>query len=94
MKRKELLKYLDDLATEGVTSKEELVALVCLEEFIMQNTKEEEKIPSLLKGVRMTHEFHGVNACWRPKESHGQAPAQPDTADDVAGCAKGVEHDT
>ena len=51
MKRKELLKYLDDLATEGVTSKEDLVALVCLEEFIIQNTKEEEKIPSLLKGV-------------------------------------------
>lgn len=51
MKRKELIKYLDDLATEGVDSKEKLVALVCLEEFIMQNTKEEEKIPSLLKGV-------------------------------------------
>ena len=51
MKRKELLKYLDDLTTEGVDSKEKLIALVCLEEFIMQNTKEEEKIPSLLKGA-------------------------------------------
>lgn len=41
----------------------------------------------------MTHEFHGVNACWRSKESHGQAPAQLaqrfDAADMATASAQG-----
>lgn len=52
MKRKDLLESLEILGeVMGITQDEYLKSYWMLHEFIMQNTKEEEKIPSLLKGV-------------------------------------------
>ena len=52
MKRKDLLASLETLGVVmGITEKEYLASYWMLHEFIIQNTKEEEKIPSLLKGV-------------------------------------------
>lgn len=51
MNRKDLLESLEILGqVMGITEKEYLASYWMLHEFIMQNTKEEEKIPALLKG--------------------------------------------
>ncbi len=52
MKRKQLLEALNSLDAKGNSDLAfEEAAYWILHEFIMQNTKDEEKIPSLLKGV-------------------------------------------
>lgn len=52
MKRKDLLESLEMLGSVmGITEEEYLASYWTLHEFIIQNTKEEERIPALLKGV-------------------------------------------